>query len=223
MRTFFRFIKRFLAALIIVSLTGAIAFLSVNVYVKSVGTKNITAIADAGQAQAVIILGASVFGNTVSPTLQKRLDKGFEVYQSGKAGKIIVSGDHGQPDYNEVQAMKNYLVKRGVPAEDIFMDHAGFSTYDTVYRAKDIFLVQNAIIVTQREHLIRALYIADRLKLPAQGVEAESYENYEKLVQMPREELARIKAFLQCDIFHSKPMFLGDTLPVSGNGSVTDP
>ena len=133
-----------------------------------------------------------------------------------------MSGDHGRKDYDEVNAMRDYLVKKGVPKEDIFMDHAGFNTYDTIYRARDVFLVKNAILVTQREHLLRALYISKRLWLNAQGVESGQYDKYEIRFQRPREYLARVKAFLQCDILHPKPKFLGETIPVSGSGVLTE-
>ena len=114
----------------------------------------------------ILILGAGVRDDG-SPTLMlaDRLDQGLALYQQGAAPKIIVSGDHGSSGYDEVNTMKAYLVERGIPSEDVFMDHAGFSTYDSLYRARDIFQAQKLIIVTQKYHLYRALYIADCLRI----------------------------------------------------------
>ena len=215
----FKIIVIVLISMVIISILGVLA---VDHYVSSVGAKQIKTIENTQTADAVIVFGAAVFGNEVSSTLSIRLDMGYEVYKSGKATKIIVSGDHGRKNYDEVNAMRDYLVKKGASKEDIFMDHAGFNTYDTIYRAKDVFLVKNAILVTQREHLLRALYIAKRLGLNAQGIESGQYDEYEIQYQRPREYLARVKAFLQCDILHPKPKFLGEAISVSGSGVLTE-
>lgn len=148
--------------------------------------------------------------------------KGLEVYQSGAVPKIIVSGDNGTRHYNEVDAMRNYLMERGVPAEDIFMDHAGFNTYDSMVRAKEVFQVERAVVVTQRQHLLRSLYIARRVGLSACGVDAGGYNEIEMRQQFWREALARVKAVLQCEITKPQPKYLGDPIPVSGSGLATE-
>lgn len=211
-------IVQILSLLVIVAVFSVFA---INAYVCRVGESTLTKTPK--QADAVIVLGASVYGNTVSHVLADRLNQAYLVYRDGYASKIIVSGDHGTKDYNEVKAMRNYLVEKGVCEADIFMDHAGFSTYDTIYRAKDIFCVKQAIIVSQEDHLVRALYIASRLGLEAEGVSAGSYPPGEALVQKVRELFARVKAFLQCEILHPEPVFLGETIPVSTmDGRVTE-
>ena len=139
-------------------------YLSANLWVWLVSFKSMVEPAQAKPADAIIILGAYVRPDgALSWILRDRLDTGLELYRAGLAPKILVSGDHGQKNYNEVQTMKDYLLDHDVPAQDIFMDHAGFDTYDSLYRARDIFQVKSAIIVTQNFHLPRALYIARRL------------------------------------------------------------
>lgn len=169
---------------------------------------------------AIIIPGASVRGGTVSLSLGARLDKGLELYQSGASDKIIVSGDHGTEEYDEVNAMREYLMKHGIPREDIFMDHAGFDTYATVYRARDIFCVKRAVIVSQGYHNIRAVYIARCLGLELYGENAA--DPYVNRLRFIREPLARVKAFWEAEVFKPKPKYLGNAIPVSGSGAATD-
>jgi len=153
-------------------------------------------------------------------TLRDRLDLGYELYALGKAKKILVSGDHGRKNYDEVNAMKDYLMEKGVPREDIFMDHAGFNTYDSMYRAKEIFGVERLLICTQDFHIARAVYTARRLKIDAYGFSCEDGGINTKLNKM-RESLARIKAVFDTTV-KRKPKYLGDKIPISGDGRLTD-
>ncbi|MBU2566176.1 YdcF family protein [Patescibacteria group bacterium] len=181
----------------------------------------VTNVEELPQADAIIILGAYVRPDgALSYILQDRLDTGLFLYEQQKATKILVTGDHGQTEYNEVQAMKNYLLDHGVPEQDIFMDHAGFDTYDSIYRARDIFLIENAIIVTQNFHLPRAVYIADRLGLKVSGYQANLVYPWYYQVAL-RDLFARSKAFLDVEIFKAKPKYLGDTIPITGDGRST--
>ena len=175
-------------------------------------------------ADAILVLGAYVFPNgTVSTMLNDRLTAGYELYEQGKAPKLIVSGDHGQTDYDEVNSMKNFLKDKGVPNEDVFMDHAGFSTYESVYRARDIFKVQKVIIVTQEYHLMRAVYVARALGLEAYGVASDRHDYGQAMkIYNIREIAARNKDFLWTNVFKPKPTFLGDAIPVFGDGAATD-
>ena len=132
-----------------------------------------------------------------------------------------MSGDHGKKEHDEVNIMKNYVVERGIPSENIFMDHAGFSTYESIYRAKEIFQVKKIVIVTQKYHLYRALYIANRLGIEAYGVGSDPRQYVGATNREIREILARDKDFIKC-IFKPKPTYLGYTIPVSGNGDVTN-
>ena len=173
------------------------------------------------KADCILVLGAGVWGNSPSHMLADRLDTAIELYKSGAADKIIMSGDHGRQEYDEVNIMKAYAIEKGVPSDAIFMDHAGFSTYDSVYRAKAIFEAEKVIIVSQKYHLYRALYIAKALGISSVGANADKRiyigENYRQL----REVLARDKDFVMC-IFRPKPTFLGDSVPVTGNGNITN-
>ena len=171
----------------------------------------------------VIVLGAGVRAdNSVSDVLRDRLDTAIELYKNGVVPKLLMSGDHGKKEYDEVNAMKNYVLeKTNIPSDDIFMDHAGFSTYESIYRARDIFEVDKAVIVTQKFHLPRALYIARLLGINAVGVEADMhrYKGY-KYFEF-REFLARVKEFINL-IIKPEPKFLGEVIPVSGNGNITN-
>lgn len=132
-----------------------------------------------------------------------------------------MSGDHGREDYDEVNLMKNYAIEKGIPSEDIFMDHAGFSTYETMYRAKEIFKAKKVVIVTQNYHMYRALYDAKKLGLDAYGVCSDPRQYVGATYREIREILARDKDFVKC-IFKPKPTYLGDEVPVSGNGDITN-
>lgn len=176
---------------------------------------------DLEDIDCIIVLGAGVWGDKPSPMLEDRLLKGLELMTQDVSDKIIMSGDHGKNEYDEVNIMKNYAIEHGIPSENIFMDHAGFSTYDSIYRAKEIFKVKKAIIITQKYHLYRALYIAKRLGLEAYGVEAIPNRYAGATYREFREILARDKDFIKC-IFKPKPTYLGETIPVSGNGDITN-
>lgn len=176
-------------------------------------------------ADAIIVLGAGVDDNGVaSDILVDRLETALEVYKNSRSSKFLLSGDHGKIGYNEVGAMKDYIMDHeNIKEENIFLDHAGFSTYETMYRAKEIFKVKKAIIVTNEYHLPRALYIADKMGIEAYGVNADKryyiyIDNYKK-----RENLAKIKDFMYTNIIKPEPTFLGDAIPIStSDGRITD-
>lgn len=176
---------------------------------------------DLEDIDCIIVLGAGVWKNKPSPMLQDRLNTAIDLYNSEVATKIIMSGDHGTKYYDEVNTMKNYAKDKGVLSSNIFMDHAGFSTYDSMYRAKHIFKAKKIVVVTQKYHLYRALYIANSLGLEAYGVEATPKDYSGQMMRELREILARDK-----DVFKSivkpKSIYLGEELPVSGNGDITN-
>ena len=175
------------------------------------------------EADCIVVLGAGIRDDG-SPTwmLEDRIKIGDKLYQNHAADKIIMSGDHGRENHDEVNTMKKYAINEGIPSEDIFMDHAGFETYDSLYRARDIFGAKKVIIVTQEYHLYRALYIADRLGLEARGVTADLRFYSKKMVYWKfREYLARVKSFIKC-IVQPEPKYLGDTIDLSVSGDVTN-
>ena len=173
------------------------------------------------KADCILILGAGVKDGKPKPMLRDRLLTGIELYKSGAADKIIMSGDHGRADYDEVNVMRSFAIEQGVRAEDIFLDHAGFSTYDSVYRAKEIFCAKRVIIVSQKYHLPRALYVAEKLGLDAYGVAAADVSYRGQGYREAREMLARAKDFCNAAL-KRKPRLLGDVIPVSGNGDSTN-
>lgn len=201
-----------------------IIVLEINLYVKASTNKQILGENDytkLSDIDCIIILGAGVWGDKPSPILEDRLLEGIKLYQNNVSDKIIMSGDHGRESYDEVNIMKNYAIEKGIPSENIFMDHAGFSTYESIYRARDIFKAKKIVIVTQKYHLYRALYAANCLGLEAYGVGADPRQYSGATFRELREILARDKDFIKC-IFKPKPTYLGDTIPVSGNGDVTN-
>lgn len=168
----------------------------------------------------IVVLGCAVRPDgTPSPMLAERLQKSVELYEAGAAPKLLMSGDNGQVEYNEVAAMGNYALQKGVPSYDIFLDYAGFSTYESMYRAKAIFQAEKVLIVTQKYHLHRALYIAKALGLDAYGVSSDTQVYAGQTNRDIREILARNKDFLT-SIFKLKPTYLGDPVPVSGPGNL---
>ena len=170
----------------------------------------------------ILVLGCLVRKDgTPSDMLADRINTGIDLYKSGVSAKLLMSGDHGQKDYNEVGTMKEYAMAEDVPSEDIFMDHAGFSTYESLYRAKEIFSAKKIVIVTQKYHLTRALYIARSLGIEAYGVPSDARTYSGQLVRDVREILARAKDFVYT-IVMPDPTYLGEPIDLSGNGDVTN-
>lgn len=184
-------------------------------------------IADANQvklrdADCILVLGAGVRADgSPSHMLQDRLIVGVGLYRENAAPKLLMSGDHGQEDYDEVNTMKAYAVAEGIPAEDVFMDHAGFSTYESLIRARDVFGVKRVIIVTQEYHLYRALWLAEALGMEAVGVSADLRTYIGQSVRETREVLARCKDFVT-GFIQPSPAYGGDFIDIHGDGGVTD-
>ena len=209
--------------LILCALIG-IMMLSINFYVVNKTKSKIVTEKQAKELEnvdCILVLGAGIWGDKPSPMLEDRLLQGIALYNNQTSSKIIMSGDHGKEEYDEINVMKDFAIEKGVKSEDIFMDHAGFSTYDSVYRAKEIFKAQKIIIVTQKYHLHRALYVAEKLGIEAYGVASDPREYRGQVVRELREVLARDKDFFKC-IIKPEPTYLGDTIPVSGNGDATN-
>lgn len=206
-------------------LLGCVGIFSVNALVKHRVKDNILTpeqAAELSDVDCILVLGCKVHDDgTPSAMLRDRLLQSIHLYQLGASPKLLMSGDHGQHRYDEVNAMKQFALDAGVPSQDIFMDHAGFSTYESVYRAKEIFGVDKILIVTQEYHLYRALYIARQFDIEAYGV-ASDLDTYSGQFQRDvREVLARCKDFGMC-ILKPKPTYLGDAIPISGSGDATN-
>ena len=170
----------------------------------------------------ILVLGCFVKDDgRPSDMLFDRLTRGVELYDLGAAPKLLMSGDHGREEYDEVAAMKQFAIDEGIPSEDVFMDHAGFSTYESIYRAKEVFQADKILIVTQEYHLYRALYIANRLGLEAYGVSSDYHTYVGQFMRDFREILARTKDCVTC-IFKPEPTYLGDAIPIFGDGNLTN-
>lgn len=217
--------KRFVISIFMLGIIGLVSTIAINFYVKKSTNQNIISKEEASNLEdvdCILILGAMVWDNDrPSHMLEDRLKHGIELYDIGASNRIIMSGDHGQKEYDEVNTMKQYAIDLGVPSEEIFMDHAGFSTYESIYRARDIFQADKIIIVSQEYHLYRALYIAEKLGLEAYGVPSNPREYVGQGRRDIREVLARVKDFFNVMI-EPEPTYLGDIIPVSGNGDKTN-
>ncbi|MBR2472100.1 MAG: YdcF family protein [Clostridia bacterium] len=212
--------------LICLAATGIASLFGINAYVKNVGANSIITPEEATKLEnvdCVLVLGCGVKADgTPSDMLSDRIKRGLELYKQGAAPKIMMSGDHGTKTYDEVNTMKQIAVDAGIPSNDVFMDHAGFSTYESMYRARDVFAADKIIIVTQEYHLYRALYIAKQLGIEAYGVTSDYGNTYGgQAVRENREILARCKDFVKV-ILKPKPTYLGEVIPVSGDGNLTN-
>ncbi|WP_081209779.1 SanA/YdcF family protein [Salegentibacter sediminis] len=163
-------------------------------------------------SETVIVLGASVHSDgKLSPILKDRVDTALELYRNKKVKRFLVTGDHTTDDYNEVNAMGNYLMKRGIPESKILLDHAGLDTYDSMYRSNAVLGVEDAIVVTQKFHLPRTIFIAKGLKLPYTGFAARSH-SYKTTNKIERRELlANFKALYEV-LLKKEPTTLEDRL-----------
>lgn len=202
-----------------------VAVFAVTNVVTIVGSKGSIVSADEASissADAIVVLGASVFADgTPSGILQDRLDDGIALYFARVAPKLIMSGDNGTESYNEVRVMKQYAIAQGVPSEDIFCDHAGFSTYESMYRAKYVFGCQRIVVATQTYHLYRALWSAKSLGMQATGVPSD-YHEYQKQLQYDiREVPARTKDFFKA-LFRMPSTYVGDAISLDQDGDVTN-
>jgi vancomycin permeability regulator SanA len=170
----------------------------------------------------IMVLGCGVREDgTPTPMLWDRLYIGMELYRAGVSDRLLMSGDHGQAHYDEVNAMKKVAVDSGIDPNVVFCDHAGFSTYESVYRAKEIFLAERIVIVTQEYHLYRALYIAEKLGIEAWGVSSDLNIYAGQSARDLREIAARAKDFFYC-LWGVEPTYLGKTISLDGNASQTD-
>ena len=218
-----RNLKRCFIILAAFAIIMVASLFAIDHHVSSEGSKYLSTLDDVPKADAIVVLGAYVFPDgRVSDMLADRLNYGYKLYKLNKASKIVVSGDHGKLSYDEVNSMRKYLESKGVPRENIFMDHAGFNTYDSMYRLRDVFVVKKAVLVSQQYHVVRALYIARELGIEAYGVGADTYVYPGMKYYRAREVGSRLKAFIMAGIFKPSPKYLGDTIPIWKSGMLTD-
>ena len=217
-----KLIKKLTAAVLAIAAICAVLVFGIDFYVKQKAKPYILTPEEAGEGyDCILVLGCGVWGDTPSHMLEDRLLEGISLCQSGASKKLLMSGDHGRKGYDEVNVMKKFAVDRGIPSEDVFMDHAGFSTYESMYRAKEIFKAEKILIVTQDYHLYRAIYDARALGLEAYGVASNPRSYGGQLYRDIREILARNKDFIY-SIIKPEPTYLGEAIPVQGNGNLTN-
>lgn len=216
---------RLICVLLCLGFFGMGAVLGINAIVKGSVKNQILSPEEAMQlsdVDCILVLGCGVNGEgRPSDMLHDRLRRGVELFQNGAAPKLLMTGDHGREGYDEVDAMKTFAVDAGIASEDVFMDHAGFSTYESMYRAKEIFQAEKIIIVTQEYHLYRAIYIAERLGMQAYGVSCDYRAYSGQTARDVREILARVKDF-GTSLFQPKPTYLGEAIPIWGDGNLTN-
>lgn len=217
-------IKRLIIICFCLGVAGLLVLIGINTHVKGVVKERIVESdkIPMEEADCILVLGCQVKeGGEPSHMLRDRLQRGVEVYGFGVSEKLLMSGDHGRTDYNEVKTMKQYAIDEGIDSENVFMDHAGFSTYESIYRAKEVFGVKKMVIITQEYHLYRALYIAEKLGIEAYGVAPDYHIYAGQSMRDLREVLARAKDFVTT-IVKPEPTYLGDFIDIHGNGDITN-
>ena len=216
--------RRIGRALIILILILLFLYLGVNAFILLYAGRYILTPEEAAEkhADCALILGANVYSSgQLSPMLYDRVYTGVSLYTDGVVDRLVMSGDHGQIEYDEVNAMKTTAVELGVPADAVFMDHAGFSTYESAYRARAVFGAEKVIFVTQKYHLYRTIFIARQLGIEAYGVSADLRDYRNSLYNNLRESLARCKDLL-FTLFKPDPTYLGEPIDLRGSGQQTD-
>jgi len=199
---------------------GFLFVMGLNFYIDKTTSKFIfNDVSKISKSYTGLVLGAKVYSDgNLSVILKDRVEAALELYNAKKINRFLLSGDHGRVNYDEVNSMKAFLIEKGVPTSDIFLDHAGFDTYNSIYRAKKIFKAEDIIIITQGFHVKRAVYIAQKLGLKVTGFTADKHKYGIAKRMYLREKVANFKAFLEI-VVHRKPKYLGKTIPITGDSS----
>ena len=225
MKPVLKIFRKMFLVLLCLAVLGVCVLLGINGYVKQSVEEQILTAAEATDLEdvdCILVLGCGVNANgKPSSMLSDRLNRSVELYNLGVSPELLMSGDHGRSNYDEVDAMKQFAIDAGIASENVFMDHAGFSTYESMYRAKEVFQAEKILIVTQEYHLYRAIFIAEQLGMDAYGVASDGDNYYGQFTRDIREILARVKDFGYC-IIKPEPTYLGEAIPVSGNGDLTN-
>lgn len=216
-----KYLVKSVKPLLIIAILGFTFIIIANYLVDQATEKVIfTDIKSSPQTKLAIIFGAGIKNNKPSRYLKDRLDAGISLYKNNKVDKILLSGDNGRDEHDELTVMKLYCFENGVDTTKIYIDYAGFDSYSTMYRAKHIFKVDTAILVSQEYHLARCVYLGDKLGIKSFGYSANvgSYPGYKYYAF--REKISVAKAVL--DIFRKrKPKYLGETVDVNGKSNYT--
>ncbi|MCD0470965.1 vancomycin high temperature exclusion protein [Flavobacterium sp. JAS] len=208
--------KKYFKILLCLVIIGLVAVLSVNYYITTSTKKHINySLKKFPKNDVGIIFGAGINGDQPSKYLKDRLDAGILLYKSKRINKILLSGDNGRDEHDELTVMKNYCFRNGVDTTKIFVDYAGFDTYSTMYRAKHIFKIKKATLISQEYHLNRAIYIGQKLGIKSVGYSANNGEYHGYKYVCFREYLSRFKSFF--DVLRNRePRFLGNPIDING-------
>ncbi|MBF4485913.1 ElyC/SanA/YdcF family protein [Flavobacterium sp. CSZ] len=208
--------KKYFKIILYLAIIGLVAIVSVNYYVKSSTKKNIYySIKKFPKNDVGIIFGAGINGDQPSKYLKDRLDAGISLYKANRINKILLSGDNGSDEHDELTVMKNYCFNHGVDTTKIFIDYAGFDTYSTMYRAKHIFNIKKATLISQEYHLNRAIYIGQKLGIKSVGYSANNGEYLGYKYVTFREYGSIFKSFF--DVLRNRePHFLGNPIDING-------
>lgn len=215
--------EKILSCLVLIGLALAVLAMAFSIYLKSKYQLDIVSLDTAASKKrdAVLVLGCGVYPDgSPSPMLRDRMQAGIAAYYKGAGKKLLLSGDHGSKHYDEVTAMKNLALEAGVPPENIFLDHAGFSTYDSLKRAKEVFGLESVCLISQKYHLYRACYLADSLGLDYCAYPADAYVYKGQIFREAREVLARVKAIFSAT-FQPPPEVLGPPIDITGDGQLS--
>lgn len=216
--------KKTFKIILMVAIIFVITTIFINVYMIESTKNNIIDVNDIELIEnidAVVVLGCKAYAEGPSLMLKKRLDKTIELYNKVN-NKIILTGDHGTKEYDEVNVMKNYVLENKIPRQDVFLDHAGFNTYDSLYRVKEVFNARKIVVITQKYHLYRALYIAKHLGIEAYGIIADDIPYKGIMIKNEiREILSRDKNFFKV-ILKPKSKYLGDKINLDGDANITN-
>lgn len=214
-------LKKLFLALILQLVIIVVGAFAINIYMLQFSKRYIYSdFSKLPSKYTVIVPGSRVYDSNISRVVRDRLDAASSCIKNAKSKKVLISGDHGRKDYDEVNRMRVYLQKiYGIEGNIIFMDHAGFSTYETLYRAKKIFGVDSAVVVSQKFHLARSVYIAKKLGIDVVGYEAPEIRKFGRKIHLIweiRESLARVKTFFLV-LVKAKPTYLGKKIPITGD------
>ncbi len=194
-------------------LSAILSTLSLNFYVKIVtSNRRYSKPMQIPSQPVAIVLGAGIYNEQPSPMLADRISAAAELYKLGRVQKLLMSGDNSRENYDEVTVMQRYAVKLGIPQKDITLDYAGFKTYQSCYRAREIFGVKQAVVVTQNFHLSRAVYLCNQLGVDAVGMGTPDWESYRRetiIWYTFREYISTVKALWQAHITRPLPTYLG--------------
>lgn len=214
-------IKKLFLPILILCLIAVVIIWVTNNNVKA-KTENViyTNLTDVPKTKVAIIFGAGINGDKPSRYLKDRLDAGIALYKNNKVDKILLSGDNGRDEHDELTVMKLYCYENGIDTNKIYIDYAGFDSYSTMYRAKHIFKVDTAILVSQKYHLNRCVYIGDKLGVKSYGYSANRgvYPGYK--YYSFREKLSITKSVFDV-VRNRKPKYLGETVDVNGKSNYT--